>query len=63
MSKYLCCCKCGGSFGTLVKLGDGRYAHQREQDCIRQRKQDVKESRLVIARPRIILSKGERYGI
>lgn len=36
MSKFIQCFKCGGTQGTLVKVGD-KYGHIREKDCERHR--------------------------
>lgn len=65
---YISCSKCGGTKGTLVKVDDGRYVHQREQDCKqeRQRQAEIRsqeelrtKSNLVIARPKLILPGGQ----
>lgn len=62
---YITCSKCGATGGTMVKVGDGKYAHQRESDCEwgRQRTAELWRQRkpandLVIARPKIVLPKG-----
>lgn len=55
------CSKCGGTTGTMVKVGDGRYVHQREQDCSIHRaqvRQQRRRSQLVIGKPKIVLPKG-----
>lgn len=60
---YIQCSKCGGTAGTMVKVGDSGYAHQREQDCSIERaqvRQQHKRSQLVIGRPKIVLPKGGR---
>jgi preprotein translocase subunit YajC len=46
MSKALQCYKCGGTFGTLVKVGD-KYAHMREIDCARHRAMKIKREKVL----------------
>lgn len=62
MPRYITCCNCEGTKGTMVKAADNKYAHQDPKECTAERRRQRDQAKvdrgvadLVIAKPRVIL--------
>jgi len=60
--RYISCFKCGGTQGTMIKVEEGKYAHQKESTC-NQEGLRAREAIYVMRKPKsnLVIAKSKIY--